>query len=572
MKYNKLNRRMFLQGAGGFMMAMPLLPSILPRETWAQNMPVNKRFITISGSLDLGHNANWIPSLTPNAFNNIPQPNTVDPRGFRYQALRSFVPNSSTPLAPLYGTHLNGLLESLNILRGLDQGGYYGHGMAPKLGSYKRGDVHNGNNLGARPASIDYLLSQIAKVNPTRRSPTTIGHRFGEGDGFTVNDAIGGSSGLGFTDDFATLYRNLFTGVAETGGGTSTTTTPAHPRRALLNRVMEDYTRTRNHRNISTVDRQVLTNVMDRYSDILRRLPTGSSTTTTTAGCSHSAYRNGSGNISQNSYLTTQGVGEDPVKSKLLVDMLTAAIMCNVNNVFTLFLGIPFYTGVDNRPGFFSRADVTPVDSGNDYHQQVSHDPWNTTRTGAYRWQWAANHQGLLIQHILAPLMTALNSAIDPANNRSYLYNSIIYMTFEHGTTHSELSVPAILAGNGGGTLSSGNYIDYSDRSYTPRLDPNRDGGAYNPSSQRFMGNYQGVSYNRLLVTILQAMGLQPSEYENASLNQRWYNRTDLGSRNTGLTRIGGYGYVAPNSENNDQRQSLAGVDLRQFGNILPMP
>lgn len=100
----------------------------------------------------------------------------------------------------------------------------------------------------------------------------------------------------------------------------------------------------------------------------------------------------------------------------------------------------------------------------------------------------------------------------------------------------------------------------------------NRDGGNYDPNHERFLGNYQGVSYNRLLVTILQAMGMLPSEYENPNLNSHWYNRTDLGSRNANLSRIGGYGYFAPNSEENDQRANLAGFDLRPFGNVLGMP
>jgi hypothetical protein len=458
-------------------------------------------------------------------------------------------------------------------MRGLDIGGYFGHGMAPKLGSVKKRDALNGDNLGPRPASIDYLLSQNARINPSRRSPTTIGYRFGEGDGFTVNDVLGGSSGLPFTDDFAALYRLLFTNVAETGGGTTTTTTPAHPRRELLNRVMEDYTRTRNHRNISSVDRQVLTGVMDRFSDIMRRLPTGSSTTTITAGCSHSAYRNASGGIHTNSYVPSLNVPEDPVRSKLLVDMITAAIMCNINNIFTIELGVPFYTGVTGRPGLFTPSEVTPIDSASDYHQRVSHTPWGLTSNGEYRWMWAANHQRLIIERVLAPLMASLDSVVDPSNNQTYLYNSLILTSWEHGTTHSEHSVPAILAGNAGGAVSSGNYLDYSDRSYTARLGRNfGDGVSYDPTHERFLGNYQGVSYNRLLVTIMRAMGLQPSEYENRTLNQRWYNRTDLGSRNAGLSNIGGYGYFAPNSDQNDQIASLAGVDLRQFGNVLPLP
>lgn len=565
---------MFLQGAGNFVLAMPFLPSLLPREAWAQTATGFKRFITLSGDLDLGHNANWIPSLTPSQYNNIPQPSIADPRGFRYQSLRDFAPNGSTPLARLYGTHLNNYLNSLNIMRGLDIQGYYGHGVAPKLGSYKidPGSSLTGETLGPRPATIDYLLSQNLRINPTRRAPTTIGNNTGQNDGMTINNAIGGGSVLGTANDFGALYRTLFTNVAETAGGTTTTTTPAHPRRELLNRVMEDYSRINNHRNISTVDRQVLSNVMDRLSDIHRRLPAGDTTTTTSGMCRHLTLSSSSGYISPNIYESGMGVAEDPVKSRILVDMLTAAIMCNVNNIYTIYLGVPFRGGVDNRAGFFSRSEVRPLDTDSDYHQRVSHNPWERTATGEFRWVRAANHQGLIIQNILAPLMANLSSAIDPVNRQTYLYNSIIFTTFEHGTTHNENSIPAILAGNAGGDLSSGNYIDYSDRSYLPRLNTDQQNFSNNPSSERFSGNYQGVSYNRLLVTILQAMGMTPTEYENPALNSHWYNRTDLGTRNAGLTRIGGYGYVAPNRDSNDQRAAVAGVDLRQFGNRLPMP
>lgn len=564
MKFNPRTRRMFLQGAGNFLLAMPFLPSLLPREAWGQTMVAQKRFITLSGGLDIGHNANWIPSLTPANFRSIPQPANSDPRGFRWQPLRDFAPNSSTPLARLYGTSLNNYLSSLSILRGLDVGGYYGHSFSPKLGSYKTGGDQSGDGLGPRPATIDYFLSQISRINPSRRSPTNIGFR-----GLTINDVVGGSSELNAIDDFAELYRHLFTNVPQTGGGTTTTTTPAHPRRELLNRVMEDYTRTRQHRNISTVDRQVLTNVMDRFSDIQRRLPAGGTTTVTTAGCSHSTL-NRTGHISANVYQSTMGVAEDPVKSRLLVDMLTAAIMCNVNNIYSIILGVPFYGGVDNRPGFFARSEVTPVDSPTDYHQRVSHNPWGITRTGEYHWMWAANHQGLIIQQVLAPLIANLSSAIDPTNNRTFLYNSLIFTSFESGTTHSEHSIPTILAGNAGGALNSGNYIDYSDRTYNPRLNPNEPSS--DPNNEQFLGNYQGVSYNRLLVTILQAMGVQPSEYENPTLNRHWYGRSDIGARNTNLTRIGGYGYPGISPEDTYQRAAVSGVDLRQFGSVLPMP
>jgi hypothetical protein len=582
MKYNKSSRRMFLQGAGNFMLAIPFLPSLLPREAWGQTMVANKRFITIASDLDLGHNANWIPSLTPNNYRSIPQPSMVDSRGFRYQALRDFVPTPTTPLARLYGTSLNNYLQSLNIIRGLDVGGYHGHGMSPKLGSYKvagnqPNTPHIGSSLGPRPASIDYILSQNARINPSRSRPvgigpyTSSGQWPAEGVGFTVND-VGG--GLDFTNSFADLYRLLFTNVVESGAGSTTVSIPPHPRRNLLNRVIEDYNRTRSNRNLSSVDRQALTSVMDRFSDVLRRIPAGGTSTSPTSSCQHSSLRSATGDISPGSYSSTLNAGEDPVKSRILVDMITAAIMCNVNNIYTLFFDIPFRKGVENRPGFFTPSEVPVANDAANYHQAVSHTPWGLTRTGDYRWMWAANHQGQLVQNILAPLIANLSGVVDPTNNQTFLYNSLIFMTAEHGTVHSPRSIPTILAGNAGGSISSGNYIDYSDRSYLPRLNPSVD--AMNPNSQFFMGNYQGVSYNRFLVTVMQAMGLQPSEYENRSLNQRWYNRSDLGTRNTNLSNIGGYGYFAPSpgevGSGELNFEDLMGVDLRLFGTRLPFP
>jgi hypothetical protein len=561
MKYSKSSRRMFLQGSGQFLLAIPFLPSMLPRAAWGQSPTVMKRFITIMTNFDLGHNANWIPNMNPNNFRNIPAPANLDPRGFRWQQLRDFAPNGGTPLAPIYGTAFNSYLNRMNIVRGLDFSYRYGHGVAQNLGSIQRNPLHSSTSGMQRIASIDYVLSQNSRVNPTRRAPTLIGNRFREGDGLTVNDAQGGNAGQNPIDRFNDLYTSLFTNVPETGSDPVTITTPPHPRRDILNRVMEDYQRLRGHRNISRDDRQALTAAMDRFSDIHRRLPNGS-TMTQTRSCQHRQMESANGSISGR-------VGEDLQANRLLVDMVTAAIMCNVNNIYTITLRTPFTRAVSGMPGFFSSFP------DRDFHQSVSHKPWNRAPDGQYVWQWMANYQARIAQGFIAPLIASLEGITDPSNGESLLHNSLLFASWESGQVHSHRSAPAILAGNAGGALSSGHYLDYSDRTTPERgVDGGGDNGRprfnNDPSSLSFSNNYQGVSYNRLLVTILQAMGMQPSEYEDRNLNRRYHNRNDIGDQNRGLTSIGGYGHAGNTVNRNDNASAIAGFDLRQFGNPLP--
>ena len=52
-----MNRRQFLRGAGGFALAVPLLPSLLPREARASDgIAGPKRFISLSSH----HGGVWV--------------------------------------------------------------------------------------------------------------------------------------------------------------------------------------------------------------------------------------------------------------------------------------------------------------------------------------------------------------------------------------------------------------------------------------------------------------------------------------------------------------------------------
>lgn len=553
MKYNRMTRRMFLQGTGGTLLSMPFLTSLLPREAWGQSSGTTvKRYISILSGYEVGHNSLWLPRIG-GSITNLVQPNRVlNPGGshhqVRWQPLSEFVPNSSTALAPLYGTHLNSHLQHLNIMRGLDYPFRYGHGGGHIMGALNDAEGVRGS-LPQIP-TIDTILAANATINPTRRQ--IFAGATGGWEGYSIGTA--GTRTTRITE-LQPLYNVLFdNGNFPEGGSTQVPT--SHPKRDVLSRALEDYNRMINSRNISAQDRIALTNAMDKMSDVHRGL-TGTGTAPTLA-CAHRSL--------QRPYISIEQIASSEANSRLLVDMLTAAIMCDTSRIFSIGVNMPY----DQYSGF---TDPTFNYLG-DWHQEISHVPFGTTN-GRRNWEWVGYRQSLLVARIYAPLIRNLAAAIDPSNGQSYLYNSLVHLSYESGQVHGHASQPTVLAGNLGGAITSGNYIDYSDRAKGTL--EGADNFSSNPADANFSNNYYGVSYNRLLVTILQAMGMTPAQYEVDTRNAQLYNRTDIGAFNTNLTSIGGYGHAfnadrTVNSWVSGFLPVMRQYDLTQFRNRLPMP
>lgn len=87
------------------------------------------------------------------------------------------------------------------------------------------------------------------------------------------------------------------------------------------------------------------------------------------------------------------------------------------------------------------------------------------------------------------------------ARIRAARLSSLILWGNELGIDHYDYSVPTLLAGGAGGAVRTGRYIDYIDWR-RPIVRVEQDGPMI-----------EGVPYNRLLVSILQAMGLTPADY-----------------------------------------------------------
>jgi hypothetical protein len=141
--------------------------------------------------------------------------------------------------------------------------------------------------------------------------------------------------------------------------------------------------------------------------------------------------------------------------------------------------------------------------------------------------QWIAGE-------IFAKLLAKLD--VPEAGGKTYLDNSLVYWGNELGFNHIAYSVPCLLAGSAGGFIKPGRYLDYIDWN----------GRAY--FSQEDGNVIKGIPHNRLLVTMLQAMGLAPADYE----------------------RGGKPGYGSTDTTGHDPGAWAVDYDLASVGQILP--
>lgn len=544
MKFNRSTRRMFLQGSGGALVSIPFLSSLLPREAWAQTNTTIRRYVSIFTAFETGHHSSWIPNDGSNIYN-LPQPRNIvtgvnGHHDVRWQSLREFAPTNSSVLAPYYGIHASPYLESMNILRGLDFMNNDGHSWAVKFGGLEADHPTEFK----RVPTVDQVLNANKTFNPVGRPAGTLSV---PGSASQVLNADGTVSNAPRYDRyFSTIYNGLFSNGSFPESGQ---TTIIHSKGNVLNRVIEDYNRVKNSKNISVSDKLTLQNAMDKMSDVQKSLVAVSSNSCQykTFYSTHPLRNDGMWNVTQ------------IANFKFLADLVTLSMLCDSARTFTIPVGF--------------MADV--LDGQAFDHQITSHETFGIV-AGKFNWQRMTERQALVFSNFVIPLVKNLAESIDPANGKSLLYNSLVFNTHESAQVHGSGSHPAILFGNAGGNITSGKYIDYSDRTKGAFVGAD----LYNatPGDPKFSNNWRGVHYNRLLTTILQAMGLTPADYENNTINQQFLNRTDLGPMNMNLTSpIGGFGHawtqtpVLNTWDYGYLMNAIKATDLKQYRNKLPI-
>ena len=483
---HSMNRRMFLRGASGAVMAIPFLPS-LTSKAFAQDgpqPPVGKNFLAICSDHGDVWGANQYPS---DAI--LTQTLAYAGRDVRYGPLPTVADaNGRLTWSAIYNADAQRLPPQLarkfNVMKGLDIPYRIGHHRGGQLGNFVDVDSPfiSGVPFAAyQTATIDQVMAYSDNVysptdrqnRMTHRSFNLVSGRFSQN--FTSPSTRSGNVVQQRSHrDNLELYNHLFDPGSAFNDVNQT----------ILDHVKNGYNRLRRHPRISRGDIARLDQHVERMFEIERKLlvaqnlqnsPEPPPVNSTRYSNNHSFWHNTDYNISY---------------CDLMADMVVAAFETGTSRIATW----------DTANTHFTNATVS------DWHGQVAHGALGATAAQAL----TVGHNQGIFEHIMVAVARKLD-AVQAADGQTLLDHSLIQFTSEAGqyTHHTGcVNYPIVTAGSAGGALSTGHFVDFSNRAIVyPDLDERIAG---NPSYQ---AESPGLYYNQWLATALSAMGVQAEEY-----------------------------------------------------------
>lgn len=464
----RINRRMVLRGTAGFTLAIPFLHSLVGRrrEAHAQGMSGPKYFVGM-GTCDGGI---WQRFMYPAESTLTASRDSAAGHEVRQGMLTLDVAGGRASLSPVLSASSSllspGLAAKLNVLRGLDVSFYMGHHGAGHLGNFGISD--QGESLPYVP-TIDQVLAHSDTFYPDTSGimerSLVIGH-----DGMSWEQQSGGVTAISPNNDPSRLFQSIFR--PDMGGD------PVEARRPIVDRVIEDYRRLRDsNRRLSAADRVRLEEHLARLDELERKLNVD---VVTPVSCGDVQEPAPAGDRRGNA-------SEQVAYAQVFMDVIAAAFACDTCRIAT------FLTGDANTE--YSFSDYT-----GDWHGDVAHGAFDTSVSQDQR----DAYEDLLVQAgqtffegVFLYLAAKLDS-IDQGDGTSLLDRSLLQWTQEAGSeTHTQIEMPVITAGSAGQVFTTGQYIDLRQRM------GDGDNGSPDP----------GMLYNQYLGNVLQAMGLEPSEY-----------------------------------------------------------
>jgi hypothetical protein len=446
MKYDPISRRFFLQGMGGSLMALPLLPSLMPSTAAAQAVQNQKFFVVITVDHGgTGFNRDWYPAaFIENLNSNLFTQSTLIPSGgqnniphvIRRARLANLlnthpghdggnVDNGQERLSFILGSFLNPYINKLNMFAGLDGGmTYYGHSRAVSAGSLY------GVDQSVVWPTVDHFLANSPRfyLNRDAISVSVVNRGWyswvGNGVGFpSTSESVSG------------VYNALFSRYQDTQ---NTAELAARAKRSfLIDRVIEDYQRVVNGNNnisrrISSADRmrlsqhsELMFEVEQKYRNLIN-------------SCSEVTRPN---IPSQNGFWAPHYSSVEAYTRTwdILTDLLALGFSCGATQIANL------------------AGDISHFLHAGDYHQDIAHQHTNSRSAQLIhnrniRWQ---------AEHIFAAMVRKLDG-IDVGNGQTLLDRGLINFMHECGTTtHDHFNLGCVTAGSLDGYFNTGNFVDY---------------------------------------------------------------------------------------------------------------
>jgi hypothetical protein len=267
-------------------------------------------------------------------------------------------------------------------------------------------------------------------------------------------------------------------------------------RRKLVDRVIEDYRRTRQNPGLSAADLHTLEQHVALLSQLESRLEAEPPT------CKAPAEPGG-GDL--------EGVNVEAIThaTESLLDIAIAAVRCDITRIvtFDVWKAIGRKMGPDGSDLGYSHSGAKDARDWHERAHEFGRKEADTQVRAINQW---------IASDVFARLLRGLDQK--ESDGETYLDRSVVYWGNELGMNHMNYSVPALLAGRGGGKLKTGRYIDYIDWNQPAKF------------TQENAPVIEGVPHNRLLVSLLQAFGLRPEDYERSG--QRGYGSYTTAGKN----------------------------------------
>jgi hypothetical protein len=414
MRIDRVSRRVWLCGAGGALLAVPFLPSLVPSRAIAGEAE-NLRFVFV-GSRYGRDIDRWYPA---------------DPTEETEGVYHSRLSDAGSVISPILGEAWNPLREKISLLRGLDGMQIAGDGHTPTIALTGSGSVQGQIGFGY---SVDAVLAESSRIYPSL--PATPAVRLcpaANPDGlfrFSVTSRSGPSEYMAYDVDPMSTYRRLF------DPATLAERERFGERQApVANAVMDDLRSVLGSSRISTDDRYKLEAHLSLLSDVEASL--GVSVPACAAG-------------------TLPGAMEDAVSlHRAAIDLEIAALSCGLTRV-----AVHSIIQHDH--------EITPNEG--EAHSAAHNGRSRSEESGrASIEQWILNRWSM---ERVAEYISRLDST--PDGDGTLLDHTVfLYGNMESRGFHSFYDMPVIVAG-APHKLRLGEYIDYRPRPlrhHDPALD-----------------------------------------------------------------------------------------------------
>ncbi len=468
------SRRQVLRGAAGFTLALPFLPSLLPREATAGGGPAGgrpRRFIALCTE----HGGIWNSNMFPGdsaLTDSIAYAGHTIQRGDLSATVEGDQARLSHVLQAPADQLTPELVAKLNVIRGIDSTFYIGHHRGGQLGNYADNDGNgiDGQIVGGSPRpTIDQLMAWSDHFYPDLSTilerSMVVGHDISWG---WSSPATQSGEVQALPPEFSSLamFNRIFIPEDDL----------TSPRPPVVDRVIEHYLSLRqSDRRLSAADRRRLDEHLERLDELQRRLEVAVSCgdVPTPANDSLEEWDNSSYHF-------------DPAAQarfwQLFNDVIVTAFLCDTSRIAVMRV-------VDHFSAY-----------AGDWHQEIAHEAH--TVDGSSQQVLADAHQ-LFFENVFVDLIRKLD--IDQGDGTTLLDDALVAWSQESGNlTHDSISVPIITAGSAGGSMRTGQFLDYRNMNagHGPRENSNEE-------------QFAGLCYNQWMGTALQAMGLPPESYES---------------------------------------------------------